>query len=264
MTERQDGQAGRAPALIEFICNICSVSNRCDKSLLAREQSSCVACGSSVRMRSMVHLLSIELFGESLPIAEFPLRADVIGFGLSDWNVYATQLSKKLNYVNTFYHTAPFLDITRIPDSLNGVADFLIATDVFEHVLPPVSLAFEGARKLLRADGFFVFSVPYGNTAADAIEHFPDIADFSVRKGADGVYRMHNRTRDGVDQVHENLVFHGGPGSTLEMRVFAREELERHFLDAGFSQVRFESEDEPRWGIDWSSCACSYPIVARA
>jgi SAM-dependent methyltransferase len=214
-------------------------------------------------MRSMVHLLSRELFGESLALPDFPVRKDLIGFGLSDWSVYAEPLRQRVNYINTFYHTAPMLDITEVPDKLQGIADFLIATDVFEHVLPPVSLAFEGARRLLRPGGVFIFSVPYHSTDGATVEHFPRICDFDVRQDPDGVYRLRNQLPDGTEELYEDLVFHGGPGSTLEMRVFSRDALLQEFRAAGFRDVVIESAEEPRWGIYWNT-TWSMPIVARA
>lgn len=250
-------------AQIEFTCNVCSARNTCSRVRLSREDSSCPSCMSSVRMRAIVHLLSRQLFGESMPLFEFPVRKDIIGFGLSDWTGYAGPLCQRMSYVNTFYHTAPRLDITQVPEKLEGIADFLIATDVFEHVLPPVSRAFEGARRLLRPGGFFIFSAPFRGGLAETQEHFPRLADFTVGLDEDGVYRMRNRCADDSQEVFEDLVFHGGPGDTLEMRVFSEAALLREFSAAGFREVTFESTPVPEWGIEWLY-PCSWPMLARA
>lgn len=263
MTEQTTRVPVSCPQSVEFICNICNQPAACERAQLGREDSSCPTCGSSVRMRAMMHLLSRELFGESLAVPDFPVRKDLVGFGLSDWAVYARHLSARLSYINTFYHTAPRLDITDVPDELAGVADFLLATEVFEHVLPPVSLAFEGARRILRDGGVFVFSVPFHNRGGETVEHYPQIADYSISLDPDGVYRLRNRRADGVEEVFEDLVFHGGPGSTLEMRVFSQDALVRELRQAGFSNVSIESSPEPRWGIYWQ-VPWSVPIVARA
>ena len=51
-------------------------------------------------------------------------------------------------------------------------------------------------------------------------EHFPDLFEFQIVEfGQDRV--LVNRTRSGSYQVFDNLVFHGGPGFTLEMRVLS-------------------------------------------
>lgn len=246
-----------------FICNICGQSNACDPATIGREDASCTGCSSSVRLRAVVHLLSKSLFGESLPLTDFPERPDLVGFGLSDWSMYARMLGQRMRYINTFYHVAPRLDITKIPDELAGTADFLIASDVFEHVLPPVDRAFQGARRLLKDGGVFVFSVPFDTREEGTLEHFPHIHDFRIEKEPGAGYRLHNRRADGMEETFGDLVFHGGPGSTLEMRVFALDDIRGHFRTAGFSDVRVDAEPEPRWGIYWTS-PCSLPLLARA
>ena len=71
-----------------------------------------------------------------------------------------------------------------------------------------------------------------------------------------------NRTRSGAQQIFEDLVFHGGPGSTLEMRVFSRDDLLRHFTNAGFTSPRIYGEAAEQFGIVWD-CQWSLPMAAR-
>ena len=78
---------------------------------LQREIPSCLGCGSTVRMRGIVYLLTSELFGTSLALPELPIRRDVTGIGLSDAEAYASRLSARLGYRNTFFHAEPRLDI---------------------------------------------------------------------------------------------------------------------------------------------------------
>lgn len=238
-----------------FQCNVCSAFNQCDKERLTREDSTCPYCGSAVRIRSMVHHVSMALYGMSLPIAQFPLRPDLRGIGLSDWDGYADRFAKRFNYTNTFFHTAPeldtTLDITQVPDRLAGTCDVLVSTDVFEHVLPPVSRAFDGAKKLLKPGGAFVFSVPFMVEEEETREHFPNLHEFELKSGEDGVFRLYNTCADGTKEVFEDLCFHGGPGTTLEMRLFALKSLQREFERAGFQNFRVESEFVPQYGIFW-------------
>jgi SAM-dependent methyltransferase len=112
-------------------------------------------------MRSMVHVLSLELFGECLVLPDFPERPDLIGIGMSDWDAYAIPLAGKLGYTNTYFDRKPALDITHVPEEMVGTLDFILSSDVFEHVQPPVAKAFENARRLLKPNGVFVFCVPY-------------------------------------------------------------------------------------------------------
>ncbi len=156
-----DHAAWWRPAKPSFRCNVCGRKNANDSAVFSRETPSCSRCGSSVRLRSIVHALSCELFGESLALPAFPKRKDLEGLGMSDWAPHGKYLAKKLAYRNTFLHQKPKLDITKPDPALFGTLDFLLSTDVFEHVEPPVSLAFENARKLLKPGGVVAGAV-YG------------------------------------------------------------------------------------------------------
>src|SRR3954464_12769996 len=131
--------------VLHYQCNICSRYCATAMSELAREKPSCERCGSTPRFRAIVSLLSRALFGRSLPIDEFPSRPDIAGVGLSDWNVLADALAKKVSYQNTFFHQPPFLDIASIDSSMHGRFQFIIASEVFEHVVSPASRAFKNA-----------------------------------------------------------------------------------------------------------------------
>src|SRR3712207_3511284 len=85
-------------ALVKFQCNICSTRSMAPIGSLTREEPTCQGCGSTVRMRTVIHVLSEELFGRSLALADFPHRPDYSGIGLSDWEVYARRLAEKLSY----------------------------------------------------------------------------------------------------------------------------------------------------------------------
>lgn len=248
---------------VGFRCNVCGSECRVPHKLLGREDASCQTCRSSVRMRAIVHLVSETIYGESLALPEFPSRPDIRGVGLSDWEGYAKGLAQRVSYTNTYYHQDPQLDITRVPEAMQGSCDFVVSTDVFEHVCPPVSLAFEGARKLLKPGGSLIMSVPYVIEWSQTREHFPELHRFEVRQDGDGVFRLYNERKDGTHEVFEDLVFHGGAGETLEMRIFCRESLLRELEQAGFSNVRIFDQAVPKWGIEWKR-AWSLPLVATA
>lgn len=247
--------------VIPFRCNLCGTLNAVPLAALARETPSCVTCRSPVRFRSIAHLLVRELYGREIALPDLPRRKDFVGIGLSDAPAYADPLAKKLAYTNTFFHTTPHFDITALPDAMHGSCDFLIASDVFEHVAPPVAKAFANAKRLLKPGGVFVFTVPF-TLEPDTAEHFPELADFRIAQ-EHGVWRLHNRTIDGREQVYDDLVFHGGPGTTLEMRLFSRAGLLREFAAAGFRDVRIAAEPCLPFGIVWPE-PWSVPIVARA
>lgn len=245
---------------LDYRCNICGLACRQFAGALRRETNSCNGCGSTVRMRSMIHALSCALFGRSIALPDFPEDREIKGIGMSDWDVYAVRLAERLGYQNTYYHQEPRLDITDISDRDVASVDFIISTDVFEHVCPPVSVAFENALRMLKPDGAFVFSVPYA-LSGDTIEHFPDLHDFRI-EDRQGRRVLVNRTMDGTEQVFPDLVFHGGPGDTLEMRVFSESGLLRELRGAGFHDIRILGEPCFEFGI-WHAASNSLPLVAR-
>ncbi len=201
-----------------------------------------------MRWRSVIHALSTELFGESLAIPDFPCRPDLVGIGLSDWEGYASRLAEKLNYANTYYHQEPFCDITSIDSSLHGRYDFLISTDVFEHISQPISKAFENARRLLKPKGVMIFTVPY--VEGETNEHFPELHEYSLQKRESG-WVVLNQTADGRKQEFTDLTFHGGPGTVIEMRLFGKQGLLRNVREAGFGAVKIYEEENLEAGIRW-------------
>ncbi|MEO8487042.1 MAG: class I SAM-dependent methyltransferase [Betaproteobacteria bacterium] len=246
---------------IVFRCNLCGTKARAPLAGLARETPSCPRCGSTVRFRAIAHLIVRELTGSDTPLPDLAPRRDLAGIGLSDAACYAETLARAFAYRNTFFHAAPRLDITSIEPGLRGRHDFVIASDVFEHVAPPVARAFDNALTLLKPGGVFVMTVPFG-LAPDTVEHYPDLNDWSVEE-TEGAWNVVNRTADGRVQRFASPVFHGGPGTTLEMRLFSRDALLREFVRAGFASARIADEPYLPFGIHWPE-PWSVPIVARA
>jgi SAM-dependent methyltransferase len=247
---------------VTFRCNVCGVPNTCARTAIQREVPSCAGCGSTLRVRAVVGLLSRELFGRALAIDDFPRRKDIRGIGLSDWEEYARRLAARLDYTNTYYHREPRLDIAEVPESLAGRYDFLIASDVFEHVAPPVSRAFQGARRLLKPGGLLILTVPYAIEVSHTREHFPTLHQWSLRQEADG-WVLENRRPDGTEERFTDLVFHGGAGTTLEMRLFSEASLLAELREAGFDDVRVAADPMPGIGVTWP-VSWSLPVVARA
>ena len=234
---------------MDFICNICGAEVRdCPIERIDREISSCPQCGSTVRVRSIIHLLSLALLGRSLPIPEFPYRRkNIVGLGMSDWQGYAEPLAEMFDYTNTFLHTQPFYDVALGDAKRAGTCDFVISTDVFEHVTPPVDDAFDNVFALLKPGGHFIFSVPW-TTDAQTDEHFPAIFEYRVVRFGDQ-YVVVNRTRDGAYELYEHPIFHGGAGETLEMRLFCEAHLWAQLTRAGFTDIRVLTEAVPEYGI---------------
>jgi Skp family chaperone for outer membrane proteins len=118
---------------------------------------------------------------------------------------------------------------------------------VLEHVAPPLDAAFRNLFHLLKPAGVLLVTVPY-TLGESAAEHFPKLHDYGLARLKDGLVLV-NRTPGGKLEVHENLVFHGGPGFALELRVLTERELRRQLRVAGFRDVRFYADDAAEWGI---------------
>jgi len=235
----------------EFTCNVCGATNQAPHSFICgRETPSCTGCASTLRFRTIVHVLSMELFGESLVIADFP-HCEATGIGLSDALLYARPLSRRLRYTNTFFHREPRLDICAPAPRWRSSCDFVIASEVFEHVPPPVEQSFRALFAVMRPGGLCVFSVP-SRADGDTVEHYPSLYEWHAEK-EHGKYVLYNRTRDGLVETFDNLRFHGGPGATLEMRIFSHDDLVAQIESSGFCDVRAWKGSEPRYGIEWNT-----------
>lgn len=246
---------------LNYQCNICGTQNSSEMSKLSREIPSCRKCGSTVRWRSIIHTLSSELFEQSLVLTDFPLNKNIKGVGMSDWDEYAVPLANKLDYTNTYNHQEPRLDITSIKESMKNTFDFVISSDVFEHVLYPVSRAFKNTSDILKENGVFIFTVPYTIEGDKTVEHFGQLNEFEIFK-KDDKYIMRDILKTGEVRLFENLVFHGGPGSTLEMRVFTKQSLMKEFKQAGFNKVKIYSDPYLKYGIFYGDTSWVRPIVA--
>jgi SAM-dependent methyltransferase len=244
--------------MITFTCNLCGTSNTVET--IPWETPTCSSCGSNVRMRAIIYMLALELFGEARLLPEFPRCDNVKGFGMSDAHCYSLLLAEKTNYSNTYYDRQPYLDITDSHPDQHGTYDFILSSDVFEHVAPPIERAFEEAFRLLKPYGVLCITVP--SVIADKTdEHYPDLHQYSVIELA-GEHVLINRKKDRTLEIHGNLVFHGGIGATLEMRLFAQADLVRKLRGAGFSDVVLQMEPVEQFGIVFDG-PWSRPLVAR-
>lgn len=245
---------------LSYTCNVCGFSCWARVMELSREDPSCSRCGSTVRMRAIVYVLSTVLFGDSLALPDFPKNKAIIGLGMSDWDQYAAPLEEKLGYRNTYFDRDPKLDITDIPPELESTCDFLISSEVLEHVCPPVSVAFQNAYRLLRPNGVFVVTVPYVKYG-ETREHFPNLHHYEIKDCA-GKLVLKNVTEDGREEHFSDLVFHGGQGATLEMRVFSETSLKTALDMVGFRDIKIWDAPIYEHGIVWHQNQ-SLPITAR-
>lgn len=251
-----------SPEGFAFVCNICGSATAAPVETVSnREAVSCHVCRSNLRFRGLMAALSYRVHGEPGVLAMAPRRPDVVGLGLSDSPVYSQWLREKFAYTNTFLHRRPVVDILQPDPRWFGRNDFVISSDVFEHVRPPVGKAISNARKLLKPDGSLIVTVPYKFHGATD-EHYPNLHDYEIVRSGGGV-KLVNTTRDHRREVFDSPVFLGGHGLTLEMRVFSLPGLVAELEAAGFKDIRVHDEPIPEWGILCRGQP-SLPVSARA
>jgi SAM-dependent methyltransferase len=242
--------------ITNFTCNVCGSNNSLLVSEFHRELAVCRCCGSNARFRGVIRALSLSIFNKSLCLKDFPSNKKIKGIGMSD-GFYAELLSEKFSYENTFYNREPKLDILNSYDIEKFKdLDFVISTDVFEHIFQPINNAFLNVFKMLKKGGCFIFSVPYMN-ANNSLEHFPELHDFFVTDFK-GTQVLINRRRDGKLEIHEDLIFHGGDGATLELRVFGKLELVKLIKEVGFSEVVIHEDPDLSIGYYWKPIPDAY------
>jgi SAM-dependent methyltransferase len=233
-------------------CNVCGAPNKCQVKSLERESGPCSTCNAVVRFRTIAAVLTLRLFDKMMVLADLPAQPQLKGIGMSDAHCYANVLEAKFGYTNTYYHCEPLLDIKNPGPQWLGNNDFVISSDVFEHVPPPVQAAFDNLYALLKPGGVVIFSVPF-SYEDDTREHYPELHDFKLRQEENSDWVLENITQDGRHQEFRHLFFHGGPGSTMEMRLFSLPALQGHFAKAGFVDLRVHSEPYFEHGIYWWS-----------
>jgi SAM-dependent methyltransferase len=243
-----------------FTCNVCGAACPRPATPPTREGWVCAECGSFLRVRALVALLAQEIFGVPLTLPEFPVLKGIRGMGMSDSPELARRLAEKFDYTNTFYHQPPFFDVTNAAEGDVGRYDFILSSEVMEHVPAPIERSFAALAGMLKPDGVLLLTTPY-NVEGRTVEHFPELHEYSLAT-LGGRIVLVNRRRDGEVEVFENLVFHGGPGSTLEIRVFTEASLRESIAAGGFAEVHMAAENFPEFGVEHAE-TWSLPISAR-
>lgn len=230
----------------DYVCNICGQAAKFEPEGDWREAPSCGNCGSSVRARQIAHCVTLGMLGQSVPLPSVD-RKDVRGVGLSDANTITGALATAFSYTNSYYHQQPLLDICAPAPHWIGSVNFLVSSDVFEHVPNPVAKAFSGAYDVLQDNGLLVLTVPFDDRPGTT-EHFPDIMAFETIS-FDGEWLLIGKQADGRFQVHQDPVFHGGPGTTVEMRFFGLTDLIENLRNAGFVDIHVHTDPVVEYGI---------------
>jgi hypothetical protein len=235
-----------------YFCNI--TGNIFDLSDSEKNREFFPKFGCISRFRAISYILTKMLYNEVKILANLEINKNIKCIGMSDVG-YDTILREKFDYINTYYHTEPYLDIYN-EEHYNNYKnlDFIISTDVFEHIEPflGVQNAFNNLFKMLKKGGFIVFSVPY-NENGEHLEHYPNLYKYEITKKNSG-YVLYNTTIDGKQEEFNNLCFHGGPGNVLEMRIFSKKSITAFLENSGFTDIIFHSitDDMNKYGIFWT------------
>jgi len=247
-------------SLFDFTCNICGTTNRWDIQKAHREVPSCDGCGSTPRFRGLMAVLSMFLYDGKIKVMnDVKPNPKIKGLGMSEWEGYGKILDKKYTFLNTFYHTEPFLDISGPTVPPYCGLDFVICTEVFEHIDLPLERAFSNLWHLLKPGGCLIFSVPY--TDLDhSIEYYPDLYEHQCVNFKDE-WILVNRTAEKKYEVYSNLSFHGGPGSTLERRFFCEKDMVNYLKGAGFTDLEIHDSPHLACGFYWTPITLKPPII---
>ncbi len=93
-----------------------------------------------------------------------------------------------------------------------------------------------------------ILTVPFTTDAAETTEHFPNLFKYKLESRR-GRHTLVNTTAQGEEELFDELIFHGGAGTTLEMRQFSKASLLANLGSAGFREIEFLSENYPDIGI---------------
>jgi SAM-dependent methyltransferase len=239
-----------AAALIGFTCNICGTANKLPVTQIHRELLWCVSCRANARFRGIARAVQEALLGDTqIPLHVADKRRELVGIGMSDTGIYACELERLFAYQNTFYHTEPRLDVTDAGSTCQyRDLDFVVSSDVLEHIRAPVSAALKNIHAMLKPGGVLILTVPYLG-GYESIEHYPHLKDYEI-VAVGGKHAVVNVRADGLVEQFAAPVFHGGPGSVLEMRVFGEGDLMSMLAYTGF-EVRILEANMSDIGYVW-------------
>jgi SAM-dependent methyltransferase len=211
-------------------CVLCAYQNS-DHRKPSREKSNCMNCGSTWRARAVALNVLIQL---GYPPQSYPeIKSDWsrVGLGISDDVAIASVIPTKFLYSNTYYDAFPSLDIRKIPKTALYGFEFVICSDVLEHIDVKLADAVKGVSRLLKPNGFAVLSVPVVKNSRRN-EFYPKLSTFKIEGG-----KVFWEDTEGSFHIDRKPEFHGGRGQNLAFREFTEMGFEGLLLKNGFQTV---------------------------
>ena len=214
-----------------------------------REGGICETCGINARLRGVVLAAVRELCGyPNAPLRALEPRKNLRVLGISDHEKCASELERVFDYTNTYFHKNPHLDICDL-EALAAFQDYdmVICSDVIEHTIKSPAHTVPNLVSMLRPGGALVLSTPTFQIPS-SIEWYGGLREFSVER-VEEAFQVHWLDIRGQTNIDRKPIFHGGAGTTLEMRVIAHEKLVNIARGSGtfFEVIEFI----PEWGYSW-------------
>ena len=214
-------------------CNVCGWTGRFLRLERGREGTVCTNCGSTSRNRAVSFVLARVLdedqavfrwkYRLSTPMLESSARGALAMYFRMKFDYYGTEFDRAKIAAGT--HPRDYADFQKLHYDADTF-DFVVASDVFEHIRRDADAMCE-VQRVLKPGGHLILTVPYDHDRAQTIQR----VDTS---GATDVHLLPAQ-------------YHGGGGHTLAYREFGRD-LSDTMSSAGFYVERV-AVDVPEFGI---------------
>jgi SAM-dependent methyltransferase len=214
-------------------CNVCGWTDRFLRLDRGREGTVCSNCGSTSRNRAVAFVLA-RVLEENQPTFRWKYRRTMRMLESSARGALAMYFRRKFDYYGTEFDPEKIASGKRPRDYADfqklhydaDTFDFVVASDVFEHIRHDAD-AMRELQRVLKPGGYLILTVPYDDERADTIQR----VDTS---GPTDVHLLPPR-------------YHGGGGHTLAYREYGRDLIDL-VRSAGFSVERV-GVDRPDLGI---------------
>ncbi len=218
----------------EARCNICGHAGPFIRPEGLKEGYQCTNCSASSRNRLVMYVLGVMLGFGDRPVFEWPENPSLRILEPCPRGPQVPMLQAKFDYVTPEYDAEKiaagadpreFADVQKLPFD-DASFDFVIASDIFEHVREDVK-GFREIFRTLKPGGTFLLTVPYDHARETTLE------------------RVKVEGEKDIPLVEPRYA--GGGGATLDYREYGRDLLQK-LRDVGFA-VGFLQLAIPRLAI---------------